>query len=140
MHITELSWQKVTMPEKVVALNEAVRCQILSMDPRKGRINLSIKVGSRSLRSGLSVAVLCGLWYASRAVSCCVGSAATAGCCASLASGPAVCPHQAVTQLRCKPSPGQGVPAAVPQLAVKARQGMAQALLAPAGLPIITDD
>ena len=48
VHITELSWQKVTMPEKVVALNEAVRCQILSMDPRKGRINLSIKVGSRS--------------------------------------------------------------------------------------------
>lgn len=44
VHITELSWQKVTMPEKVVALNEAVRCQILSMDPRKGRINLSIKV------------------------------------------------------------------------------------------------
>ena len=46
VHITELSWQKVTMPEKVVALNEAVRCQVLSMDPRKGRITLSIKVRS----------------------------------------------------------------------------------------------
>ena len=93
------------------------------------------------LRSGLSVAVLCGLWYASRAcvllcgLSChcwllCkfgfrAGSMPTSSC------------HTAALQAQ---SWTRGVPAAVPQLAVKARQGMAQALLAPAGLPIITDD
>ena len=47
MHITELSWQKVTMPEAVVKEGEGVRCQILSMDPSRGRINLSMKVGAR---------------------------------------------------------------------------------------------
>ena len=44
VHITELSWQKVTMPERVVSVGEDVRCQILSMDPSRGRINLSLKV------------------------------------------------------------------------------------------------
>ena len=44
IHISELSWNKIFIPEAVVKVGDFVRCKVLSVNKQKGQISLSLKV------------------------------------------------------------------------------------------------
>lgn len=43
VHLTEISWQHVTDPRKALKLGEEVRVEVISVDPQRKRIGLSIR-------------------------------------------------------------------------------------------------
>ena len=49
IHISELSWDLVMVPENVVQVGDVVRCKVVSTNTTNGNISLSLKV-SRSGR------------------------------------------------------------------------------------------
>jgi len=43
VHISELSWQRISSPASVLKVSEAVRVKVIGVDKQKARINLSVK-------------------------------------------------------------------------------------------------
>lgn len=51
IHLSELSWDFLVKPEQRVRVGDKLRCVVISVDHKKGRISLSLKrmqVGSSS--------------------------------------------------------------------------------------------
>ncbi|MBF0246240.1 MAG: 30S ribosomal protein S1, partial [Planctomycetes bacterium] len=43
LHITDMTWARITHPSEMLKLNDKVRVRVLSFDPRRERISLSMK-------------------------------------------------------------------------------------------------
>lgn len=43
VHISELSWGRVSSPDQILALGESVDVQVLGLDEKRGRVSLSLK-------------------------------------------------------------------------------------------------
>lgn len=43
IHISELSWSKITHPEEVVSIGDEVKVQVLEVDEARGRVSLGLK-------------------------------------------------------------------------------------------------
>ena len=44
LHITDMSWDEVGMPEDKVSLGEVITCKVKSVEKKRQRINFSLKM------------------------------------------------------------------------------------------------